>query len=446
MKIFILSLIITFFCFLGVAQDVNLESDQDILQSIKPAIVSIVTKNSEGKKYLGIGFVVAENGAVITNYSVIKDAENLSIEFKGGIIYPAAGVINYNLEGDLFLLKINASGLPAVNQAEASSLEAGDNIYYLTRTSDSEYNFSSGIFSGIRKHQGLNWLQFITSTSPVNIGSPLINSEGKVIGIVTTVAEGCQELNLAISLEHIKPYVNNKAKLDFSAFKEMIVESNSYFDIGKKHYFNRNYQEAIDKIEKFIALRSGNDIAYNLLGLSYFQIKNYNQAINNYKKALEINPESISVYNNLAIVYLNRGQPQKAISSYKKILSINPNSSEAWRKLGLVYIDLKDYQKAIACYKKILEIVPNNTSVYNDLGWIYGVINDYQKSIEYFKKYSKHNPSDPEIYFKLGLVYLEAKNYAQAKEKFLIAKFLAKEQGRIKLLQNIEKALVKIEE
>ncbi|MCF7916146.1 MAG: tetratricopeptide repeat protein [Candidatus Omnitrophica bacterium] len=446
MKKFILALIFTFFSVSGFSQNSKQSFSQESFQAINSSVVSIVTTVSGDKKYLGPGFVVSESGLIVTNYNTVKEAKNISIEFKGGLIYPISGVVYYNIKADLFLLKTKASGLFSVDLAETFSLDTGDPIYYLKILPDTEAKLNSGIFSGVKDYQNLKWFQFTIPESSATIGSPILNSKGKAIGIITTLAEGCQKLNLGVSLEQIKPYLGKEPVISFTEFKKLEAKADSYLADAKDNYANKQYQRAIKLSEKILALRPNSLEAYNLLGLSYYQIKNYKKAIENYKKAIEVNSKFIPAYSNLAVVYLQRGQPQEAIASYKEILNINSESLQTWYKLGRTYIDLDEYQKAIACYKRVLEINPKAISVFDDLGWVYDVLGDYQKSIEYFEKYAKYNSNDPEIYFKLGLVYFEAKNNLKAKEKLLTAKKLATEQGRKQLMKGIEEVLKRIGE
>ncbi|MCF7873763.1 MAG: tetratricopeptide repeat protein [Candidatus Omnitrophica bacterium] len=446
MKSFVVGLAALSFCFLGFSQTLELKSDQEIFQEISPSIVSIVTKNSGEKKRLGTGFVVASSGVIATNYSSIINAEDVNVEFSGGITYPLTGLIYYSLKKNLVLLKINASGLDAVEFADSFAGQTGDIIYCLESYQDKKYDFSSGIISKVRDFQGLNWFRFKAPVSFETRGSPLINSKGKVLAIVTTLAQGCQPMNLALSAEYIKPQITKDVKVNFEEFKGLMIKADSYFNKAQELYSDRQYKKAIDFLDKFIIIKPDNCGAYNLLGLSYYKMKNYNKAIDNYQKALELDSGFISAYNNLAIVYLEKGKSQEAIKLYEKILEIKPDSLQTLFSLGRIYINLGKYQKAIPYYRNILELDQNNKKAYSYLGWTYGVIGDYQKAITYFKKCSEYSPDDAETYFKIGLIYFEAEDIAKARKNFVKAKDLAQKQGRQRLLNSIKGLLERIGE
>lgn len=440
MKSLILFLIFSFFSYFGFSQGNNPEIEPKVFYRVKPSIVTITTGGFGEKEYLGSGTVVSEGGIIATNYSAIVEAENVVVGFSGGLTYPVRSIIYHNSRKNLVLLEINALGLPKVNLSD-SYPKVGEIIYCFSGKPREKYGFSAGVISGINKRGSEEIIEFISSLPSVSKGSPLINSKGEALGIVTSVADMNQNFNQALPFRYIKPYLDKESSMSFPQFRELVSKGEVYLKSAVEAHSNQQYQEAVELLESFLAIDASQSEAYHLLGLSFHKLKNYRQALSNYKKALEINPEYILVYNDLAIAYLERGQPQEAIAAYRKILDLNPGSVEAWRNLGQIYIDLEMYQEALVCYRRVLKLNPDSISTYMDLGWIYAVSGDYESSISYFKEYINHYPNNPEVYFKLGLVYFEAKDMPAAKRNFLKARNLAKEYGRIQLLENVEKAL-----
>ena len=91
----------------------------------------------------------------------------------------------------------------------------------------------------------------------------------------------------------------NKVKSDLNkSYKEILA--NQKLEEGNKLYYQKNYQDAINKYNEGIQLNPNLLMAYNNRGATYNYLKNYEQAIDNYNKAIKINP-------NLAEVYFNRG-------------------------------------------------------------------------------------------------------------------------------------------
>lgn len=440
----ILVLFFVFFHFLVFSQKSLPQPFQETSRILKPSILSLSTVVQGEKIYLGSGFVANKSGVIVTSYSIAAGAENISVEFRGGLTYPVSSVVYYNEKRDLLLLKIDALGLASVDFVD-STPKAGDRAYYLVSELGKNYEFASGVISEIKEEQDAVWLQFTGPVASASRGSPLVNSAGKVLGMVTTIATQCQSFNFALSSENIDSYINKQPEMTFAEFREQKNRKSNYFRIGVEAYSNQQYQKAIDFLEDFIALEPGNIDAYEILGSSLLKVRNYKKAIDVYNKILELDSESISAYSNLAFIYSARGQRQEAIDAYKEVLSLDPDSLQAWYNLSQIYIDLKKYQEAIACYQRILELGFDSTSAYSDLGWLNAAAGNYLKAISYFKKYAEINPNDPEIYFKLGLVYFEAKEKTAAKRNFLKARDLAKEYGRIELLENIEKALAATE-
>ncbi len=432
-------------CFIGFSQNQSSDLSRAELLGKKKAVVSLVGGVSGCRAPLGAGFVAGREGVVVTSYSSVIEAEDLIVKLKDGSTYTVDGVIYYDVDRDLILLEVDAFELSGLELAKPS-LRVADIVYYLGQGPKDEDELGLGVISGILEKKDIKTFQITAPLTQKNLGGPLINSKGKVVGLVTSVAGSHQNFNLAVALDQIKPYLEKSSVERFSEFRKRKAQSDSYFKEAREAFENKQYRKAIDLIKRFVVLEPGNINAYNLLGYSFYKIKNYRQAITNYKKALALDENFIPAHNNLVLVYLEQGKKDKAIESYKNILQIEPEFLYVWHDLGRLNIQLENYYKAIAYYKRILEIDPNDFSAYNDLGWVYGAIGKYQEAIDCFKKYIEHKPQDPEIYFKLGLVYFEMNKISKAKENFSQAKNLASKQGRALLLQSLDKALSAIGE
>lgn len=153
----------------------------------------------------GSGFVLTQDGYIVTNYHVIEDAvkdQSVTIEvsFANDEKYPAK-VIGGEKDNDVAVLKIEASGLTPVTLGDSKKLVVGEEVYAIGNPlGELTYSLTDGIVSaldrlitttstnpstGATETITLNVLQTNCAINPGNSGGPLFDSYGNVIGIVS---------------------------------------------------------------------------------------------------------------------------------------------------------------------------------------------------------------------------------------------------------------------
>lgn len=142
----------------------------------------------------GSGVIYTADGYIITNYHVISDAvsaSNSQIDVYIGDItssYPAT-VVGYNISCDLAVIKINATGLTAIEFADSDSLNVGQYVVTIGSPGGIEFmgSVTYGIISGLDRTVStspeLKLIQTDAAINPGNSGGALLNAEGKLIGI-----------------------------------------------------------------------------------------------------------------------------------------------------------------------------------------------------------------------------------------------------------------------
>ena len=153
----------------------------------------------------GSGFVLSQDGYIVTNYHVIEDAANdssvsISVSFADGSKYDGS-LVGGEKDNDVAVLKIDASGLQPVTLGDSDSLVVGDEVYTIGNPlGELTYSLSDGLVSaldrlittsstnpttGQKETTTLNVLQTNCDINPGNSGGPLFDSYGNVVGIVT---------------------------------------------------------------------------------------------------------------------------------------------------------------------------------------------------------------------------------------------------------------------
>jgi serine protease Do len=143
----------------------------------------------------GSGFILTENGYVITNYHVIEGADAVTVITYDGTEYPAA-VKGYDANNDLAVLKVEAQDLHKVVLGSSDDLIIGDMVVAIGNplgelTSTQTVGYVSGKDRNVSTDGTIiNMLQTDAAINPGNSGGPLFNMKGEVIGITTAKYSG----------------------------------------------------------------------------------------------------------------------------------------------------------------------------------------------------------------------------------------------------------------
>tara|TARA_B100000674_G_scaffold169579_1_gene136810 strand:- start:1252 stop:2673 length:1422 start_codon:yes stop_codon:yes gene_type:complete len=140
---------------------------------------------------LGSGFVIKDNGTVITNNHVIQNAEGILVKFTDGKEYEAK-LIGTDPVSDIAVLKIQSNKkFPAVKFADSDKAKVGDWVLAIGNPFGLGGTVTQGIISAINRDINMgrydNFIQTDASINQGNSGGPLFNMDGEVIGINTAI-------------------------------------------------------------------------------------------------------------------------------------------------------------------------------------------------------------------------------------------------------------------
>lgn len=143
-------------------------------------------EDENGNGSLGSGFIVSEDGYVVTNHHVVDGADEIIVNMSDRRELPAK-IIGTDKRSDLALLKINAENLPAVTLGSSDLLEVGEWVIAIGSPFGFDHSVTAGIVSAKERNlPSESYIPFIQSDvaiNPGNSGGPLFNLEGEVIGI-----------------------------------------------------------------------------------------------------------------------------------------------------------------------------------------------------------------------------------------------------------------------
>ena len=185
-------------------------------ERVGPAVVRIDIEREGGRITrsvfgggLGSGFIFASDGQILTNAHVVAHARHIRVTLADGRTFNA-GLIGSEPEVDIAVLRIGADRLP-VAELGRLPLKVGQLVIAVGNPYGLNWTVTAGVVSalgrtlegpGIRKM--LNLIQTDTSINPGNSGGPLVDSQGRVVGITTAMMPMAQGLGFSIPLDTVK--------------------------------------------------------------------------------------------------------------------------------------------------------------------------------------------------------------------------------------------------
>lgn len=191
-------------------------SVRDLSQDLGSAVVQVRTPSG-----LGSGFIISEEGFLITNFHVIEGESQISVEVyfqKDGQldrrVFKQVRIVAMNKFADLALLQIQDKDSPKFNRVplgDSETLAVGDRVFAIGSPLGLERTVTEGIVSTkTRQLMGELYLQTSAQINPGNSGGPLFNLRGEVIGVINMKLSIGEGLGFAIPIDTVKFFLKHR--------------------------------------------------------------------------------------------------------------------------------------------------------------------------------------------------------------------------------------------
>lgn len=288
----------------------------EAVRKVKPAVVSITTTKSfrdifgqryESKGGIGTGFLITNDGLILTNRHVVND-ENAQYDV---ITYDnnshKAEIVALDPSLDIAFLRIKGDNFPIVTLGSSSNLEVGQRVVAIGNALGEYQNtVTTGVVSGIGRALTIpgsffepserleNVIQTDASINPGNSGGPLVNMAGEVIGINTAVDMRGQLVSFSIPIDPVKNIIESVMKegkilRPYIGIRYIIITE----DIAKLNNLSVSYGALIFRGQNITELAVAPGSPGAKAGLKENDI------------VLEINSQKITEENSLASIILN---------------------------------------------------------------------------------------------------------------------------------------------
>jgi len=179
---------------------------REAFQAAKESVVVVIGKGPTGRTVSQGSGVALSRSEIATNWHVVAGATNVQIQQRvdGEPVTREVRVVRATEEPDLAILEL--TGSPALSPIEfaAEQPEVGQSVYAIGAPRGLSLTLSEGIVSAVRTIRGTEHLQVTTSIASGSSGGPIVDGQGRLVGIASFLVEGEGELNFAITAPHVK--------------------------------------------------------------------------------------------------------------------------------------------------------------------------------------------------------------------------------------------------
>jgi len=353
--LYILPLLFILVCVRTLSQQVSSDelTPDKIYEKVDNSVVVIIAYDNLGNIFQGSG-VVINDGIIVTNHHVCKDANRIEIkhyskEIKNVEIY------KYDELKDILFLKTEDRTLTPISYGNSGNLKAGQRIYAVGSPEGYENSISEGIVSGFRIDE--NNVKLVQMTCPITDGSSggaVLNARGELIGLsVSGQHEGA--LYFAIPVNDILAMIGMENS--YTEYTDPV----QYYEIGIQANDNKNYKDAEVYFSKYLEKFSGDATAYYKRGYARFKLKEYKQAISDFSTVLEKSETSESFFYR-GNCYYSLKDYKNALTDYTKALQQEPDNYDIYYNRGYANFRLKNYSEAVTDWQKAIELNPEYES------------------------------------------------------------------------------------
>lgn len=180
---------------------------------------------------------------------------------------------------------------------------------------------------------------------------------------------------MGITFEYDKTKSSQQISKNELLLKENILK-------GNKHFYKKEYSEAIKCYDKAIELDPSNFDAWYSKGNVLGELGSYVEAIDCYDKAIEIDPSNAYGWDNKGWALGELGMYNEVIVYTNKAIELDPNYALGWDRKGYFLHQLGEYEEAVKCYNRCIELDPHYAKVYDNKGNALTELKEYEEAIK----------------------------------------------------------------
>jgi len=211
---------------------------------------------------------------------------------------------------------------------------------------------------------------------------------------------------------------DNKPDKAVVEFENIYVNNNQHFDdwanYGIALFETRDYEKAVEFLEKAIDKNVDNLTAKICLALSYQSLEKNDLALSQFNAVFKENESLNSLRFDYANLLADMSKNTEAIAEYKKYAAAYPDDKRVYKNLGIVYQRQKDYKNAISNFEKSIALDAKDDEIVKSLAACYHFEKDYEKALKLYDEILISEPNDIETKTNKAIALHAMKNYEDA--------------------------------
>jgi S1-C subfamily serine protease len=170
---------------------------EEIYSKALPSVLTLEVQNTVGERFVAGAFLGVREGMAVTAWHVIHDAQSVEACFADGRRAKVVGLVDKNEEHDLALVRLetNVRGGLALG---SGTPPIGSRVYIVGTPKGFDFSLSEGLISQVRLVDGVRYYQLSSPISPGDSGGPVLNDQGRVVGVVSWRKATAENLGFAI--------------------------------------------------------------------------------------------------------------------------------------------------------------------------------------------------------------------------------------------------------
>ena len=378
-------------------------------KKIRDSIVLIENENTSGT-----GFFIAPD-KIATNIHSVTHAGAVSVKSADKEKdWTIEGVVGFDAENGLVILKLTGEGTP-LPLADSGRVEIGESVSILSYP-DGAFKVLESRIQNLQKRN--NWLRLNTTAAKKTNGSPVLNNNGQVIGIIVPYGSYAVPSSALVALLNASIPI---APLSEWQQREH-VRAAAYYSLGEEKSDAEDYAGAIVEFDKAIELNPAYLRAYYERSRAQFYLGDPDSAVASCTQILEIDPHEVDAYYGRGTIKASLDNYAEAILDLDKAIELDAQHANAYRNRGGVKFRFGEsesasgnakeaqrlYEEAIADCDKAIEIDPQDADTYNIRGAAKLAldVDDFEGAILDFSRAIQMDPEHDDAYNNLGLAKL----------------------------------------
>lgn len=409
-------------------------SVSEIVDVTSPAVASIYAYDERDSLIgQGAGFFVSRKGEIVTNFRALRRAHKVVVKTASGETLTVRGMVAQNEKFELIKLLVGVRAPTSWLPLAEGLPEEGQRVVVVGGPGGPSESAPNGWVSAVREVQGFGSLVQITVPgSRITNGSPIVDEEGLVVGVVSVVTEA-EDVHLAVPASRIgemrayswvvpvevwsvrTPSTVGTLSLSVEGVTVERPEGihpdyhrdpHELLAAGVEAYFQGRYEEAVLALRGSLELKPHSPDAYYTLGMAYEALGYWKDALAAYRETVRLDPSYIMAYNAMGLALGSLDRWKEAEAALREALHLNPSLAEAHANLGAAYRHLGRLDEAKEAYRKAVRLRPDYAEAHFALGVVYEKLDEPAEAMYAFGEAVKFRPDYAPAYSRLGAIYV----------------------------------------